>query len=315
MKVNEIETHRYSRAGTKRSGEGLNRERQAVSLTQAVRHARAIWHAIEEALRWQERSFPTNTATLLKVSFIGILSIAPLSTANAQGPDASSGLSFESIKSAMDPLTMALADVIYYVMIGWSYLMTTPPAAVLLSAIGASVVAIISIRNNRATTKLRETFAIMRAANWDDDVIKARKIFSELKDEYSKNPNEMTKYCHPLQKPNEPETEESIAKFEASTDKHEEISGVLRTIANDYENTALGIRMNIIDENFVYRSIRGNLLLDWHALSPIVTSYRAKYNNQLIYIEFEGLVNAWEQHKSYTTGRKIKRTEKKTLFS
>ena len=107
---------------------------------------------------------------------------------------------------------------------------------------------------------------------------------------------------------------ETVTAHKSLVAEHEEISGVLRTIMNDYELISLGIRLNIVDENFAYRYMRGAVMIHWHAISPIAAAYRAKYDNQLIYLEFEGLVNAWQQNKSYPTDRKIKRTEKRTLF-
>jgi hypothetical protein len=155
---------------------------------------------------------------------------------------------------------------------------------------------------------------MMRAANWDEDVIKARKLFSELKERHAKNLHEMTKYCHPHPSPID-RSPEAIVVHKGAVAEHEEISGVLRTIANDYELMSLGIRLNIIDEAFAYRYMRGGVMIDWRAISPIATAYRAKYDNQLLYLEFEGLVNAWEQHKSYLTDRTMKPTKKRTLFN
>jgi hypothetical protein len=260
-------------------------------------------------LQWQEKSSGSEKHYRGKPLLAAAVPAVPLINAKAQGLNPGSGLSFDAIKNFLEPAVTWVADAIYYLCDLWLLLMANPPAVVLLSTIVAATVAIVSIRHNRQTTKLRETFANLRASNWDDDVIKARRVFSELKEKFGVNPHEIAIYCHPYDG-----LPKEHADFKKNFSEHEETSGIIRTIANDYENMALGIRMNIIDENFAYRSTRGNLIRDWHSLSPVVMSYRSKYNNNLIYIEFEGLFNAWENHRSYLTRRKMRRTMKRTFF-
>ena len=144
--------------------------------------------------------------------------------------------------------------------------------------------------------------------------INARKLFSELKERHANNPNKMTKYCHPLPPPLET-SDNALHAHRTNVLDHETTSGILRTICNDYELMALGIRMNIVDEKFAYRYMRGALLNDWRSVNPIATAYRAKYNNNLLYIEFEGLVNSWEQGKSYLNDRAIKAAKKRIQFN
>jgi hypothetical protein len=236
--------------------------------------------------------------------------VIPISTAAlAQGQDPNPGLSLDSFKSFFDPIATTLAWIPYGAMHVWLYLTSTPPAAVLLSTIIASTVAIVSIHNNRATTKLRETYSKINAFNWDQDVIEARKIFTEIKQKLT-NPQEIAKYCHPLQQV----TGDNPSNYTQKLDSHEKISGLLRSIANDYEFMALGIKMDILDEEFVYRAARGALIRDWAALSPLVIAYRQRHNSQLVYIEFEGLTHAWEQDKSYRSGRKMRPARKRIFF-
>jgi hypothetical protein len=107
----------------------------------------------------------------------------------------------------------------------------------------------------------------------------------------------MTKYCHPLPPPKDLSDPTVKQTFDMNVKAHEEISGWLRTIINDYKFLSLGVKMNIVDEDFLYKAAKGAGLLDWKSLSQIVIAYRQKYTNPRVYIEFEGLVNAWEQDK------------------
>lgn len=232
------------------------------------------------------------------------LTVFPASIAQAQSSPASQpGFSVGSLKATLDPLTTGLAHVLYAPVAVWAYIMDHPPAGTLLAAVLASTVAIVAIRNHRATARLRETFVTMNDDNWDEDVIKARTLFSQLKEQGANNPQVISVYGYPLQNADE-----------AAKKIHEETAGTLRTILNDYENIALGIRANIIDETYLFRLFRGDFLRDWNALAPLVAAYRNRLGSQLIYVEFEGMTSAWEKNRSYRTGRKIKQARRKMVF-
>ena len=80
----------------------------------------------------------------------------------------------------------------------------------------------------------------------------------------------------------------------------------LNTILKDYENIALGVRHHILDETYLYRWMRSTVIHDWTALSPLVTAYRSVDKVPNAYIEFEGMATAWEDGRSYRTGRLLK---------
>jgi hypothetical protein len=179
-----------------------------------------------------------------------------------------------------------------------------PPLVVLIAAFLAAFIAVRSIQKQRETTRLRETFASRYTSNWDKDVIEARKIFARLKDEHKANPQGLATFGY---KPSDTASPDEKSKMEST-------AGILRTILNDYENLALGVRMDILDENYLFRLMRSTLISDWHTLSPLVTAYRNRANNNVIYIEFEGLTSAWQDDRSYRTKRKMYRTTRRAFF-
>lgn len=200
---------------------------------------------------------------------------------------ASPGFSFETARAIVSPVTDVIALVLLGMQSIWHYIATHGPVATLLAAIIGSTVAIVSIRSQRTMTRVRETFAAMDRGNWDGDLIKARVVFSRIKNELRQKKESIAKYCN--------------------DDDGNDDKVTLQTIMNDYENLALGVRANIIDELYLYRWMRTILISDWHEFSPLVTAYRHQNSSQTLYIEFEGLASAWSNGRSYRTGRKLKR--------
>lgn len=200
----------------------------------------------------------------------------------------------DGVRDSVKPMTDLVVGLSYLFARVWHYLMANSSLAILLSAALASLFASLSINNQRAMTRLRETFATINDDNWDQDVIKARAVFSNIKQEIGPDKHAIAKYCDP---PSDPSLTEKVV--------------TLHTILNDYENLALGVRHNIVDEEFLYRWMRGALLEDWGVLSPLVSAYRSRRNNSNVYIEFEGLASAWFDDRSYRTGRKLNRAIKR----
>jgi hypothetical protein len=198
---------------------------------------------------------------------------------------------FEDVAKATKPITNPVIGFFHLVALLWHYLMSNASAAILVSASLASLFAFLSIRYQRATTRLRETFATINDDNWDKDVIKARTVFSNVKKELGDNKPDIAKYIGANV---DPEVTEKVI--------------FLQTIMNDYENLALGVRHNIVDEDYLYRWMRSTIIEDWNSLSPLVAAYRYARRNPNVYVEFEGLASSWGNGKSYRTGRKLKRS-------
>jgi hypothetical protein len=131
----------------------------------------------------------------------GVVSLLSTSAdfALAQGTQgrAQPGLSVDSIKNTLDPITAGIAYVILGLADVWTYIVDHPPVAILISTIIASTVAVASITNQRNTTRLRETFNTLNSDNWDEDVIKARRVFKDVRTEYEKKPHEIATLCDP----------------------------------------------------------------------------------------------------------------------
>lgn len=194
---------------------------------------------------------------------------------------------FESAKAAIDPLSNAIAGFLYLLASVWAYLLANPPAAVLLGTLTATMVALFSVHQQRHLTRLRETYSSINNDNWDEDVIKARETLAAIRDKISGNTHKISDYC------------------ETTTENIKDRT-TLQLIMNDYENIALGVRMNILDETYLFRWMRSSVIQDWETLNPLVNAYRVKFSNPNIYIEFEGLTTEWQKGRSYRTGRKIK---------
>jgi len=240
-----------------------------------------------ETVRWSAKSFGIE---------ISAVSLYLLETKNCMAqsngsPAGEAGFSFEAVKTAIAPASDSLAYVAYALGTIWLYLMAHPPAAVMASAAAASIFALIGIMNQRATTRLRETFVTINSDNWDKDVIDSRKTLATIRQEIANQPFKISEYAV--------RTADNIPN-----------RTTLQTIMNDYESLALGIRLNILDEYFMYRWMRGTVLGDWETLAPLVSAYRQNNKNPRIYIEFEGLSLAWGGDRSYRTGRKIRSASK-----
>lgn len=214
-----------------------------------------------------------------------------LATANishAQSTPGPVGLSFDAARESVSPLTNFFAYFLMGFTAVWNYLMANAPAAGLLAAVVATAVAAVTIRNHREMTRLRETFAMMDRLNWDKDHIDARRVFADIREELARRKELVAKFVDPIKRD----------RAKAAT---------LMTIMSNYENLALGVRLHIIDETFLHRYVRGVLLWDWDYFSPFVIQARHRHKNPNVYIEFEGIAMAWQNNKSYRTGKKLRR--------
>ncbi|MCB1391259.1 MAG: DUF4760 domain-containing protein [Rhodobacteraceae bacterium] len=208
-------------------------------------------------------------------------------------PASAPGFSFDQAKDIAGPALTTVAWVIWAAVGVWNYVMAHGPAAIMLSALIAYIVARRGIISQREMTRLRETFSTIDDSIRDHDVIASRIAFKNIKLELKKS-------------------KESIAKFHHPTNQeYVEKATTLRTILNDYENLALGIRYSILDEEYLHRWTRTTLIDDWNELMPLVTAYRSS-GSQNAYIEFEGLATCWDRGRSYKTGKSIKTPNKHT---
>lgn len=207
-----------------------------------------------------------------------------------------SGATFDSVRQSVSWLTDLVVAPIYLLARMWDAIRGNSSIAIIASAVSAAVFAYYNIRQQIALARLKETFGMLNRDNWDQDVIQARNQFGKIKSGLAGQAKSISHYCYTSARP-------PIDGAEADQVKHIADCTTLLTILNDYENIALGVRRNILDEVFLHRWMRGTLLDDWETLSPLVSEYRQRKSRPEAYIEFEGLAGAWKRGLSYRPRR------------
>ena len=242
----------------------------------------------QESRACRKKSFQSN----IRIASGACTCAVAASKAYAQSSPASpSGFSFDQAKNALEPVSNFLASLLSIVSQVWGYLMDHPPAIVLLSTLIASYVAIRSIASQREMTRLRETFVTLDKSIRDKDIIDTNIEFKNIRNDLKNTKESIAKYHNPL-------NEGDVKK--ATT---------LGTLMKDYENLAIGVRYQIIDEAYLHRWMRSAVIHDWNALSPLVTAYRST-GAANAYIEFEGLATSWQRDLSFRTGKKLKKANR-----
>lgn len=138
--------------------------------------------------------------------------------------------------------------------------------AILLTAVGALLVAVWGVITQRVVTRRSTTLAHLSRMDSDNDLIQARDKFIEL----TAVAGGLAIYADAGQR--------------NSADLH-----AIRLVLNENERLALGIQFGILDREFVSRHGRGTLLSDWSLAAPFIYKLRAEFNNQALYHEFEEL--------------------------
>lgn len=268
-----------------------------------------------------QRSFALD---LLALTVLASFHWVPIDTALAQTAEPQPP-NIGDVRDAMRPVTdLVVWPFAMLAKAGW-YVVRNPSLAVLLSALSAAVFATIAIRRQAATTRLRETFATVNRDNWDDDLIKARRLLRKVKNDLAENPGMIARYV--ADRPEEDKLVADTPQKENAKSQQQYVNEfietkiTLQTIMNDYEGIALGVRLGILDEKFLFKYMKSTVLSDWRTLAPLVNAYRQTMKNQDIYVEFEGLANQWHSERSYCSGlraggrgRKLNTTKKQVLF-
>lgn len=142
--------------------------------------------------------------------------------------------------------------------------------AILITAVVAIFTAASAIRNDRAIARTRLAFESFSATLWDQDYIKARKKFIEIRN-----------------------SGDDTAKWSAAEHDASEEAEAMRNILNYYETLAIGIKNKVLDEKFLFNALRGVLLRDWDTADPFVVAMRKRFTNDQIFIETETLARRW----------------------
>lgn len=235
-------------------------------------------------------------------------------------PLAATQSNHEIAKSAAEPIADVVAFLLTPFIALFNWLDSSSLMALLLSTAIAAFVAFRSIKEQRSTTRTRETFAAVRKDLWDKDVLEARRIFSKVKHEVKQgsltiamlgkdiglsHDGEQDEPDDEIPNPTITQAMAQSRPTETDEEKFFKQQRAVNNILNDLENIALGIRRNILDEEYLYRWMRTQLLEDWHVLSPLVTAYRQTTDCDTLYIEFEGLAAAWANEQSYADKRRL----------
>jgi len=162
-------------------------------------------------------------------------------------------------------------------------------AAILLSVLVAFILGGVAVSGERHTAASRLSFETVRRTNWDADYIEKRREFVGLRD--STQGLEIYAADQPPQG--------------MQQDEYLMHRAAILAILNDRENTAIGIRRSILDEEYLYRYMRSGVIDDWEASSALVIAFRRLKKNPMLFVEFEGLAAQWQNGTSYRTDRKM----------
>jgi hypothetical protein len=227
----------------------------------------------------------------------------------SQGP-VDPGLSFETVGPVADVIGTYFGYVLLVLASIWQYLMDHAPAAALLGVGVALAIALRTLAHQRATARLRETFAMIHSSIWSDDYSQARRTVRGLEDELQRTGGTIADFYK--RKSSAPAYPHGLFSVSSRADAdHAARVSTLRRVLSNYENMALGVKTGILDEGYLFRWTRGILLRDWDLLAPLVAQIRHDSGNQHVYIEFEGLAVAWENERSYFSGRQMERARRR----
>lgn len=145
------------------------------------------------------------------------------------------------------------------------------PWAIVASATLAFIAVFVAGAINRKTARLSLTFQNQSALLWDEDYQKYRKLFIKYRDGAKV---------------------ERLKLAQEDQQGTEEASAV-RTILNDYELVAIGIREKILDERFLRVFSRKTFIDDFEKMKDFIDEIRRVKSNDAIFFEFETLAIKW----------------------
>ncbi|WP_350333767.1 DUF4760 domain-containing protein [Coralliovum pocilloporae] len=148
-------------------------------------------------------------------------------------------------------------------------------SAGIAAAVGlvAAAIAIWGIRTQREIALKRTTLDMISQSERDKDIIEAQARFNDL----AKQPAGLAPYAE---------------KDKLATDDVEKI----RVVLNQYEIYAIGIKRGIIDEELYFLWFKSGLLTHWRHAEPFITRLRALTESDVLFREFEWLVERARNH-------------------
>lgn len=146
------------------------------------------------------------------------------------------------------------------------------PGAIVVSALIGATVAVLAIWHQRAIARKRAMIDALLTKNWDRDYIKIRREFVRLRDDRD-------------------------ALLEAAKEHNQagKDASAIRSILNDYEITALGIKRGILDEKIFKLWYKTSFLKDYESMRAYIAEIRQR--NPQVYVEMEELADKWKNQK------------------
>lgn len=144
-------------------------------------------------------------------------------------------------------------------------------ASVIGTAIAAGLIAIWGIFSQRAISRRSYTLTHLSDAEFDKDLIEAKKKVIEVIGEKDRL----------IKAADLPPGEKGDISEDAKA---------LRIVLNDLELTAIGIERGVIDFEFYRLWYKTGTINLWDAVTPFVEELRRKHKNELLYHESESLV-------------------------
>jgi len=144
------------------------------------------------------------------------------------------------------------------------------------------LIAYSSYISQREMARKRATLDLMNKNIWDKDSVEAQNMFISLA-LHSK----------------EPDDGQGLEFWANSRHSNSQQYQMIRSVMNDYELIALGIRKGIIDENFYKFFYKSAVLSHWDYAEAYVNKLRGLKKNGNIFIEYENLVRHWKNDEIY----------------
>jgi hypothetical protein len=134
--------------------------------------------------------------------------------------------------------------------------------AITVIAIGVAIAAIFA---QRQTARAHATLTHLTTMEFDEDFLRAKKMFLEL------------------------EAKGDLQKYGNRKLAHTDEARLIRIYLNHFEMVSLGLQHRIIDYDIFIKWNRKTVLLVWTAASPFVNRLRKEFHNDMLFIEFEEL--------------------------
>lgn len=143
------------------------------------------------------------------------------------------------------------------------------PGAIVGSALIGATVAVLAIWHQRAIARKRAMIDALLTKNWDRNYIEARSEFVRLRDDRA-----------------------ALLEAAKLANAEGDDASTIRSILNDYEITALGIKRGILDEKIFKLWFRTSFLDDHEKLKSYIEEIRRR--NRRAYVELEELADKWK---------------------